>query len=209
MSSDPPVDPEALGLHEIIQVPDVPFDDSGFVRKRSLSKRALLLEADSSLHQAAHFPHNPLCEICGLSHMRAASFHRSVPADRSDQFAPTGPNQMYSADTLIISRSKVFSDPTVPIPAKVSGEGHSNSFGIRDCYSGCGFMFPQLVRTTLGNIHASKHFHGPMWQADIHVIVKSDSAPDIQSAITELRWLPDLSLTGGHITPSMSGGGDS
>ena len=160
-SSDPPVDPEALGLHEIMQVPDVPFDDSGFQRKRSMSKRALLIEAESSLHQASHFPHNPFCEICGLSHMRAASFHRSVPADRSDQFAPTGPNQMYSADTLIISRSKVSADPSVPIPAKVSGEGHSNSFGIRDCYSGCGLMFPQLVRTTLGNIHSFKHFHGP------------------------------------------------
>ena len=126
--------------------------------------------------------------------MRAASFHRSVPADRCDQFAPTGPNQMYSADTLIISRSKVSTDPPVPIPAKVSNEGHSNSFGVRDCYSGCGLTFPQLVRTTLGSSHAFQHFHSPTRKADIHVIVKSDSAPDMKGAITELRWLPDLSL---------------
>ena len=71
--SDPPMGPgeelEKAREEQIVEVPDVPYDTTGFVRKRSMSKRALRLEADSALHSCSHFPHNPLCEVCQLSHM--------------------------------------------------------------------------------------------------------------------------------------------
>ena len=96
--ADPPAGPgeeiERAREDQIVEVPDVPYDTTGFVRKRSMSKRALRLEADSALHSCSHFPHNPLCEVCLLSHMRATAFHRRVPADRSEQFKPSGPNQI-------------------------------------------------------------------------------------------------------------------
>ena len=43
---------------------------------------------------------------------------------------------MFSADTLIISRSAVRTGEVVPVTA--SSEGHVFSLGLRDCYSGCG-----------------------------------------------------------------------
>ena len=40
------------------------------IRTRSMSKRALILEAASEEHKKAHYPHNPFCDICNRSHRR-------------------------------------------------------------------------------------------------------------------------------------------
>ena len=94
------------------------------IRTRSMSKRALILEAASEKHKKAHYPHNPYCEICDRSHMRQASVN--VKKERNDDELPplTGKLQRLSADHMYMQRS---SD---------GGETEYVGFGVRDEYSG-------------------------------------------------------------------------
>ena len=90
------------------------------IRTRSMSKRALILEAASEEHKKAHYPHNPFCDICNRSHMRQASVN--VKKERKDEDLPplTGKLQRLSADHMYMQRS---SD---------GGETEYVGFGVRD-----------------------------------------------------------------------------
>ena len=74
---------EAADDAELQVVPDVPVDfelgtDSAenSIRCRSMSKTALLLEAASAQHLAAHFPYNPWCNICWLALFEATEIRQ-------------------------------------------------------------------------------------------------------------------------------------
>ena len=183
------------GVDEVIEVPEVPSETGMFARKRSMSKRSLILEANSPLHLCGHYPHNPLCDVCRVAHLQHKSYHRTTPADRSDLPQPTGPGQLLSADTLIISRAAAETSNQKPAgPQRTSMEGHSCGFTVRDTYSGVGLVFPQRRRNQDANYRAFKHFQGPSWQESPHIIVKSDAAKDIVNAVSQMGWHPEPSL---------------
>ena len=100
-------------LDDFMTVPDVPCDgcveeivEDPTLRMRSMSKRALILEANSPAHRCSHYPHNPFCEICVRSHMRQKSVARKKEREDDGLVAITLPRQRLSADHMIVEREK-------------------------------------------------------------------------------------------------------
>ena len=123
----------------------VPCDDQDAIEDstigfRSMSIRELLKEAATPLHQASHYPHNPMCETCKLAHMRQQSYAHKK--DRVDDGLPplTEPLQQLGVDVLIISKSGT--DET-----RISSSDCIVLMTIRDQYSGQGFTIALPNRT--------------------------------------------------------------
>ena len=146
-----PVVPDANDEGENVDVPmslseclaeDPPADgpaDDGFIHVRSMSKRALMLEAASPMHLSSHFPHNPYCQICCISHLRAKRYARTLPGEDSGLPKPTGPNQWITTDSIIVESRH--SDM-----ARVSSSGHTVIHTIRDMYSGMPLAVPMRAK---------------------------------------------------------------
>ena len=139
--SAPPGEPEAEGVDEMLTVPDVPCDDPPedvvadiTIQRRDMSRRALILEAASLKHKRSHYPHNPFCEICRRAHMRQKSVGRTKGRDDDGLPAVDKPCQRLSADHVILQRSAV----------EQNGVEDYVCFSIRDEFSGCGLMCPEL-----------------------------------------------------------------
>ena len=98
------------------------------VRKRSMSVRELIAEAESKEHISGHHPHNPFCRICCLAHMRQQQYANK--RDRADDglTPPKDKNQQLAADTIVVSKSKS--------GEKVSVGHKTNIFSMRDKFSG-------------------------------------------------------------------------
>ena len=180
-------------IDENLTVADVPCEgtpeeviNDATVRTRSMSRRALILEAQSPEHLMAHFPHNPFCEICVRAHMRQRRAARTTPAQDDQLSAVKEPRKVLGADTMIVAKSAT--DGT-----RTSASGSSVSFTIRDQYSGMGLGFPQTARTKNDNYKHLKFFVGLAGHRP-DVMVKSDAAKEITSAVEELGWHPEPSL---------------
>jgi len=143
---------------ELLTVADVPCDGDEaegdvVVHKRSMSRKALLEEAASIEHRMAHYPHNPLCNVCRTAHMRQRRVARRTDAD-DDLLSPvTAPRKLLGADHLIVGKSG--NDCT-----RVSTSGNNTCFIVRDQYSGMGLAFPQKGRNQDSNYRYLKFFVG-------------------------------------------------
>jgi len=183
----PPVDNEDLDVP--ITIPDVVTCDTPediladkSIRVRSMSRRELIVEAASIQHKRDHYPHNPYCEICVCAHMRQHSYNRKK--DKSDDELPaiTAPRERLSADHMIAQRA-------------IDGVlEHSVSFTIRDEWSGAGIAGARRQRTMEQNRLDLKNFVGKVSSTRPNIMVKSDAAKEITSAVSDLGWLSEPSL---------------
>ena len=123
-------------VDELITVARVPADGSPedivsdpTLGIRSLSKRALVLEAQSPLHLVNHYPHNPFCEICLHAHLRHKRSARTT--EKSDDGLPPIRRRMQriACDLIIISKSH-------EDILRISADGHTCALQIRDLWSG-------------------------------------------------------------------------
>ena len=175
-----------------IVIPDVPLHDEDSpgddptVRYRSMSRQALMAEANTPRHRASHFPHNPYCDTCSRAHLRQRRYdHKGHPED--DQLdPPTAPNEAYSSDSLVISRSH--DDET-----RISSSGNSTVHTIRDMFSGMLYGVPLRARTKDNMFKNFKFFSGP-FASRPHILVKSDAAQEITLAVEDMGWLSEQSL---------------
>ena len=71
---------------------------------------------------------------------------------------------------------------------------HYVNFTIRDEFSGCGLAFPRHERTQASNYTDLKHFVGARGPNRPKILVKSDEAKEITSAVSQLGWLAEPSL---------------
>ena len=177
-------------LDELISVTDVVCEDTSpdtivaddSIRVRSMSRRALILEAESLQHKRDHYPHNPFCEICIKAHMKQKSVNRLKEREDDQLPAVKAPLERLSADSMIVQKSR---------------EGkHENyvSFTIRDEFSGVGIGCPRVTRSKDSNYNDLKHFVGKSSVERPQLLVKSDAALEITGAVKELGWLPEPSL---------------
>ena len=157
-------------------------------RHRSMSKRALLLEAQSPLHLVSHHPHNPYCETCILAHLKQSRMHRKTPAADDELPATTDTGQKLSADHIIVARDANPDDP------KAAFTGETYAFSVRDRFSGMALVFPQTKKNKEETYKALKFFQGLSGRFRPDIMVKSDHASEITSAVAELGWHPDPSL---------------
>ena len=159
-----------------------------------MSKTALLLEAASAQHLAAHFPYNPWCSICWLAYLKQQRYARRGERQDDELDKITMPLQELSCDSIIVSKSK---DDTT----RLSASGCLSSQVIRDTYSGASFSFPERHRTIENMIKNFKFFVGPRY-SNPHIMVKSDAAREIISAVEHLGWhsIPSLENTWPHNT---------
>ena len=170
-------------------LPDVPTDGDPddivadvTIRTRSMSKRALILEANSIEHKRDHFPHNPYCEICVRAHMRQRSVSRKK--EKTDDLLPAikKVGERLAADHMIIHKSH--SD----------GSTMNVSLAIRDEYSGAGLACPRRTRSKTNNYNDLKFFVGRGGATRPKIMVKSDTANEITGAVRDLGWIPEPSL---------------
>ena len=106
--------------------------------------------------------------------------------------AVTAKNQQLFADYLIAQRSA--SGVTKRGSVKEAIEEYA-SFGVRDAYSGVGICQPKTSRTKDKCYGDLKGFTGPsIHKKSPHVVVKSDAAPEIMSAVYDLGWHSEPSL---------------
>ena len=151
-----------------------------------------MAEAKSARHQRSHFPHNPFCNVCVQAHLRQQTFKKS--GEKGDDGLPAvkEKNQVLSADWFIAQRSA----SGVSKRGKEAIEEYA-SFGVRDAYSGVGICQPKTQRTKDKCYGDLKGFTGPSIQKrSPHVVVKSDAAPEIMSAVYDLGWHSEPSLPG-------------
>ena len=109
----------------------------------------------------------------------------NIKKERTDDELPplTGKLQRLSADHMYMQRS---SD---------GGETEHVGFGVRDEYSGMGLMTPRNKRSKDSNYRDLKFYTGPYLQRTRRdILVKSDAAQEIEKAVEELGWHPELSL---------------
>ena len=161
-------------------------------RTRSMSRRELLLEAASMKHRASHFPHNPLCEVCRRAHLRQRRYARRSAAEDDLLPAPTGPFQQLSSDNLIISKSKPDRPPIRGDP-RASSEGDITIHTVRDYYSGVGMAWPGKGRDENVIFSNLKFFCG-IHARRPNILVRSDAAREITSAVSNLGWIAEPSL---------------
>ena len=148
-------------VDEVVTVSDAVFeeslDDKGpdmMTRHRSMSKRALLLEAQSPQHLVSHHPHNPYCETCILAHLKQSRMHRKTPAADDELPATTDTGQKLSADHIIVARDANPNDP------KAAFTGETYAFSVRDRFSGMALVFPQTKKNKEETYKALKFFQG-------------------------------------------------
>ena len=99
---------------------------------------------------------------------------------------PAEPNEAYSSDSLIVSRSH-------DDPLRVSAGGNSTVHTIRDLYSGMLYGVPLKARTKNAMYQNFKFFAGPFANKP-HIMVKSDAAQEITLAVADMDWLSEPSL---------------
>ena len=178
----------------MFDVPDVPLEEGASedlhtdhsIRVRKMSKASLIAEAGTMKHKMSHFPHNPFCEVCVRAHLRQRRYaRRSEPSDSGLQ-PPTKPWQQLSSDDIIIAKSA--DDST-----RISASGHTVVHCILDTYSGCGIGVP--CKHKLADVHYKnfRMFAGPHVR-DPTVVVRSDAAKDLTTAIEAIGWLSEPSL---------------
>ena len=118
--------------------------------------------------------------------MRQRRFARRTDHD-FDLLSPvTAPRKLLGADHLIVGKSG--NDCT-----RVSTSGNNTSFIVRDQYSGMGLASPQKGRNQDSNYRYLKFFVGVAGHRP-DVMVRSDTALEITSAVQELGWHPEPSL---------------
>ena len=117
-----------------------------------MATAASMEEAYSARYLFGYVPHNPHFDICQIAHLKQARFGRKRSAHRSQQKHPTGPGQMLSADTLIISRTGVRQDEGVA----ASSDGHSFALCLRNCYSSCGLSYAQQSNSIPHNVEMKR-----------------------------------------------------
>ena len=74
--------PEADEIERIeCDGPDAPvFEEPA---RRSMSRKALIDEMNSTVHQMSHYPHNPLCSTCVRAHLKSKRYTHK-PGEKSD-----------------------------------------------------------------------------------------------------------------------------
>ena len=178
-----------------ISVPDVPLESGDedpsahpFVRVRRMSKRALILESKTPQHLASHFPHNPMCEICRVSHMRQRRFARTTQASDDGLVKISAKNTCLTTDSLIMARSGNDAHRT-------SVSGHTSIHTIRDAWSGMPLAIPVRQRDMGSCFQNLKFFVGPsVANSRPSLLVKSDAAGEITRAVQALGWFSEASL---------------
>ena len=151
-----------------------------------------MAEAQSARHKRSHYPHNPFCNVCVQAHLRQQTFKKKGEKGDDGLPAVTEKNQVLSADWFIAQRSA--SGVTKRGSVKEAIEEYA-SFGVRDAYSGVGICQPKTSRTKDKCYGDLKGFTGPsIHKKSPHVVVKSDAAPEIMSAVYDLGWHSEPSL---------------
>ena len=111
--------------------------------------------------------------------------HQTTPAE-DDQLPPLcNLKQRLCADSIIVAR--VATDEH-----RTSASDHTNVFIMMDQYTGFPFATALTKRTREAHKRILKFFVGPGDSPDI--MVKSDAAGEITSAVAELNWHPEPSL---------------
>ena len=150
---------------------------------RSMSRRALVLEAESPKHLVNHHPHNPFCEICKnahLKHMRMAH-----TGERSDDGLPPIKQrlQVLACDVVVVAKSHVD-------VSRRAADGSTGALAVRDAYSGLSLTFP-LSRTTQEKVEEClKWFVGVGWTKKPQLLVKTDCADNLKTVSYTHLTLP-------------------
>ena len=152
---------EAEDLDVVVCVPDVPLDDKSEMKDdptlvcKSLTTRQMIVDAASPEHKFCHFPHNPMCEICVISHMRQASFSRKKERKDDELPAVIKEKQRIAADTVVVAKSAKSSN------VAVASDGSIFHFIVRDEFSGMPYCWPQKNKDAETCRLCLKFFVGP------------------------------------------------
>ncbi len=109
-----------------------------------MGRKALLLEAKSAKHLAAHTPHNPLCEFCVRAHMRQRQYAKKREPEDTQLENVTEPLKQLGTDTMILAKSSTHDSRT-------SDSQNSCAHTIRDEWSGMALAIPQQSRNADAN----------------------------------------------------------
>ena len=153
-------------------------------------------EVGSNLHQATHFPKNRMCDICCRARMYKRRFSRRKADENKGAIPdPKAFGERLSTDFIVVNRSSSASKASPSTPSAAGGaSGESYVHVVRDDYSGALRCFPTNTKGADGLYQNFKAFVGPKVADQPTVLVHSDSAPEITSAIKSLGWFCEPTL---------------
>ena len=114
----------------------------------------------------SHYPHNPLCEVCRISHLKQKSFARKKEREDDGLPAVTKPMQQISTDTMVVAKSH-------QDESRLSSNDNSTIQMIRDTFSGICLNLPLRKRDQPVIRKGLKFFAGAR-AGNPKIIVKSD-----------------------------------
>ena len=147
-----------------------------FSSKRSQGEQALREEAKSKSHLLCHLPKNPFCKTCQQAKMlkppsRVSGGSKHIDAER---FA-----EHLTADFLIAATDE-----------EAGLDGEQVAMVVKDVATDFMYIYPSGRRTAKDAVLALKHFIG---HNDEVGIMYSDNAPELLSALKDLKWRHVLS----------------
>ena len=147
-----------------------------FSSKRSQGEQALREEAKSKNHLLCHLPKNPYCKTCQQAKMlkppsRVSGGSKHIDAER---FA-----EHITADFLIAATDE-----------EAGLDGEQVAMVVKDVATDFMYIYPSGRRTARDAVLALKHFIG---HNDEVGIMYSDNAPELLSALKDLKWRHVLS----------------
>jgi hypothetical protein len=176
---------EAFAAQE--ETEDVPEDEILYAPQQIRDLRA---EALSAKHLCSHLPKNPYCDVCMIGKMlnKRSDNNPDHRADVRPDGLPVPQKfaELMMTDTLILAKGERDA-------GKAFG-GERVAQVVKDSYSGLRQVYPQTAKSSELIQRSFRRFTGPTHVGRTNVVIKSDAAPEIASAVVDLGWLPESSV---------------